>query len=48
MATIGWLGGQPMNILYFLNRNVRAALFVAVGAVGLGAAGLIGWITAPI
>ncbi len=37
-----------MNILYFLNRNVRAAIFIAVGAAGLGAAGVIGWITAPI
>jgi len=37
-----------MNILYFLNRNVRAAIFIDAGVAGLGAAGLIGWVTAPI
>jgi hypothetical protein len=37
-----------MNILYFLNRNLRAAIVVTVAAAGLGAAGVIGWITAPV
>lgn len=36
-----------MNILYFLSRNVRAAIFIAIAAAGLGAAGVIGWLTAP-
>lgn len=40
--------GRVMNILYFLSRNVRAAIFVAVAAAGLGAAGVIGWVTAPV
>jgi len=37
-----------MGVVYFLNRNARVALTVALVAVALGAAGMIGWITAPM
>jgi|TARA_Y100000114_G_scaffold135660_1_gene136621 hypothetical protein len=48
VATIGLLGGLIMNLLYFLNRNARVALAIALGVAALGAAGAIGWITAPV
>jgi len=37
-----------MSILYFLHRNARVALGVGLCVGALGAAGAIGWITAPI
>jgi hypothetical protein len=37
-----------MHVLYFLNRNARVAVVVGVAVAALGAAGTIGWITAPI
>lgn len=37
-----------MNLLYFLNRNARVALAIALGVAALSAAGAIGWITAPV
>ena len=40
--------GVVMSILYFLHRNARIALVVAIAAGALGAAGTIGWITAPV
>lgn len=36
------------GILGFMSRNVRIAIAVAVVAGAVGAAGAIGWITAPI
>ena len=37
-----------MGILYFIHRNARIVLVAAVVGAALGAAGAIGWITAPI
>jgi hypothetical protein len=36
------------SILGFMSRNLRIAITVAVVAGAVGAAGAIGWITAPI
>ena len=38
------LGG----VFVFIHRNARIALVVAIVAAGVSAAGVIGWITAPI
>jgi hypothetical protein len=38
------LGG----VFVFIHRNARIALAVAIVAAGVSAAGVIGWITAPI
>lgn len=37
-----------MGVLYFIHRNARIVLAAAVVGAALGAAGTIGWITAPI
>jgi hypothetical protein len=36
------------GLLSFMGRNVRIAVAVAVVAASIGAAGAIGWMTAPI
>ena len=36
------------GILVFVSRNARVGLAVAVVAAAVGAAGAIGWITAPV
>jgi hypothetical protein len=37
-----------MGFIYFLNRNARIAIVIGVMVAALGAAGTIGWITAPV
>jgi hypothetical protein len=41
-------GGEMAGILNFMSRNLRIALAAAIVAGCLGAAGAIGWITAPL
>lgn len=36
------------NIVYFVHRNARIAAVVGVVFVAVSAAGLIGWVTAPV
>lgn len=36
------------GLLNFMGRNVRIAVAVAVVAASVGAAGTIGWLTAPV
>ena len=47
LGATGWEVGV-MGILYFIHRNARLVLVAAVVGAALGAAGAIGWITAPI
>ena len=37
-----------MSILYFIHRNARIVIAATVVGAALGAAGAIGWITAPV
>lgn len=37
-----------MGILYFIHRNGRIVILAAILGAALGAAGAIGWITAPV
>jgi uncharacterized membrane protein (DUF441 family) len=40
-------GGCVMAVLEFLNRNARVAVVVGVAVAAMGAAGAVGWLTAP-
>lgn len=37
-----------MSLMYFIHRNARIVVAVAVVAAAMGAAGTIGWMTAPV
>ena len=48
-GAVGVRGGDAMaGILQFVSRNLRMAVAGAIVAGCVGAAGAIGWITAPI